>query len=132
MHKDDELKQANEDTITDDIDNELKKRRWIMHQMAVDDNYVIRAADDFEWVDIKWPMTEQRRWPSRMGRSTAYWYTFEITSHYDTTDWRRKCSYEESEEKNKRRRSRSPSPRRNNSKSKRTRTRQEEEGDHEA
>jgi hypothetical protein len=38
MHEDDELKQANEDTITDDIDNELKIRRWIMHQMAVDEN----------------------------------------------------------------------------------------------
>jgi hypothetical protein len=50
MHEADELKQANDDTTTDDIDNELRKRRWVMHQMAVDENYVIRAADDFEWV----------------------------------------------------------------------------------
>jgi hypothetical protein len=51
MHEADELKQANDDAITGDIDNELKIRRWVVHQLAVDEKIVIRAADDFEWVD---------------------------------------------------------------------------------
>jgi hypothetical protein len=41
----DELGEAN------DIDNELKIRRWIIHQMAIDEKLVIRAADDFTWAD---------------------------------------------------------------------------------
>jgi hypothetical protein len=41
----DELGEAN------DIDNELKIRRWVIHQMAIDENLVIRAADDFTWAD---------------------------------------------------------------------------------
>jgi hypothetical protein len=34
-----------------DIDNELKIRRWVIHQMAIDEKFVIRAADDFAWAD---------------------------------------------------------------------------------
>jgi hypothetical protein len=34
-----------------DIDNELKIRRWVIHQMAIDEKFVIRAADDFTWAD---------------------------------------------------------------------------------
>jgi hypothetical protein len=30
-----------------DIDNELKIRRWVIHQMVIDEKCVIRAADDF-------------------------------------------------------------------------------------
>jgi hypothetical protein len=41
----DELGEAN------DIDNELKIRRWVIHQMAIDEKFVIRAADDFAWAD---------------------------------------------------------------------------------
>jgi hypothetical protein len=33
------------------IDNELKIRRWAIHQMAIDEKFVIRAADDFTWAD---------------------------------------------------------------------------------
>jgi hypothetical protein len=33
------------------IDNELKIRRWVIHQMAIDEKFVIRAADDFAWAD---------------------------------------------------------------------------------
>jgi hypothetical protein len=54
MHEADEPKQANNGTTTgdiDNIDNELKMWRWVVHQMAVDEEFVIRAADDFEWVD---------------------------------------------------------------------------------
>jgi hypothetical protein len=40
-----EMEEAN------DIDNELKIRRWVIHQMAIDEKFVIRAADDFTWAD---------------------------------------------------------------------------------
>jgi hypothetical protein len=34
-----------------DIDNELKIRRWVIHQMVIDEKFVIRAADNFTWAD---------------------------------------------------------------------------------
>ena len=40
-----EMEEAN------DIDNELKIRRWVIHQMTIDEKFVIRAADDFAWAD---------------------------------------------------------------------------------
>jgi hypothetical protein len=33
------------------IDNELKIRRWVIHQVAIDEKFVIRTADDFTWAD---------------------------------------------------------------------------------
>jgi hypothetical protein len=50
-----------------DIDNELKIRRWVIHQMAIDEKLVIRAADVFAWTDemahdqVKEITTEERR-----------------------------------------------------------------------
>jgi hypothetical protein len=37
MHEANEPKQANDGTTTGDIDNELKIRRWVVHQLAVDE-----------------------------------------------------------------------------------------------
>ena len=37
--------------VANGIDNELKIRRWVIHQMAIDEKFVIRAADDFTWAD---------------------------------------------------------------------------------
>jgi hypothetical protein len=34
-----------------DIDNELKIRRWVIHQMAIGEKLMTRAADDFAWAD---------------------------------------------------------------------------------
>jgi hypothetical protein len=47
-HEADELDQANDDAVIGGIDNELKIRRWVVHQLAVDEKIVIRAADDFQ------------------------------------------------------------------------------------
>jgi hypothetical protein len=73
-----------------------------VHQLAVDENFVIRAAGDFEWVD-EMVYNRAKEVTTAEGKADGIpWYTFGITRNHGTTvDWRRKCSYEGSNKKSK-------------------------------